>query len=26
LSRLHERIIFKREAAGGDWRKTRLYP
>ena len=26
LSRLHERIIFKREAAGGDWVKTRLYP
>ena len=26
LSRLHERIIFKREAAGGDWLKTRLYP
>ena len=26
LSRLHERIIFKREPAGGDWRKTRLYP
>ena len=26
LSRLHERIIFKREVAGGDWLKTRLYP
>jgi pyridoxamine 5'-phosphate oxidase len=26
LSRLHERIIFKREAPGGDWLKTRLYP
>ena len=26
LSRLHERISFKREAPGGDWLKTRLYP
>ena len=26
LSRLHERITFRREAAGGDWVKTRLYP
>lgn len=26
LSRLHERIIFKRESPGGDWLKTRLYP
>jgi len=26
LSRLHERIMFKRGAAGADWLKTRLYP
>lgn len=26
LSRLHERIVFRREAAGADWVKTRLYP
>jgi pyridoxamine 5'-phosphate oxidase len=26
LSRLHERISFKREGPGGDWLKTRLYP
>jgi pyridoxamine 5'-phosphate oxidase len=26
LSRLHERISFRREAPGGDWLKTRLYP
>lgn len=26
LSRLHERISFKRETPGGDWHKTRLYP
>jgi pyridoxamine 5'-phosphate oxidase len=26
LSRLHERIAFTREAPGGDWLKTRLYP
>jgi pyridoxamine 5'-phosphate oxidase len=26
LSRLHERITFKREATGGDWLKTHLYP
>jgi pyridoxamine 5'-phosphate oxidase len=26
LSRLHERIIFRREAPAGDWQKTRLYP
>jgi len=26
LSRLHERIMFKREAPGANWLKTRLYP
>jgi pyridoxamine 5'-phosphate oxidase len=26
LSRLHERVMFKRVEAGGDWTKTRLYP
>lgn len=26
LSRLHERIVFKRSAADKDWVKTRLYP
>jgi pyridoxamine 5'-phosphate oxidase len=26
LSRLHERIIFKREVPGAKWLKTRLYP
>lgn len=26
LSRLHERVIFKRAGASGDWSKTRLYP
>ncbi len=26
LSRLHERIIFKRKNAGEDWSRTRLYP
>ena len=26
LSRLHERVLFRREKAGGDWRRTRLYP
>lgn len=26
LSRLHERVIFKRAEASGDWSKTRLYP
>ncbi len=26
LSRLHERISFRRETPGGDWLKTRLYP
>jgi pyridoxamine 5'-phosphate oxidase len=26
LSRLHERVVFRRDTAGGDWRKTRLYP
>ena len=26
LSRLHERVMFKRAEAGGDWTKTRLYP
>jgi pyridoxamine 5'-phosphate oxidase len=26
LSRLHERIMFKRAEASGDWSKTRLYP
>ena len=26
LSRLHERVIFRRETAGADWLKTRLYP
>lgn len=24
--RLHDRIVFKRDAAGGPWSKTRLYP
>lgn len=26
LSRLHERVIFKRAGASGDWSKSRLYP
>jgi pyridoxamine 5'-phosphate oxidase len=26
LARLHERVAFRREKAGDDWRKTRLYP
>lgn len=26
LSRLHERVVFRRDTAGSDWRKTRLYP
>lgn len=26
LSRLHERIVFRRASADGDWIKTRLYP
>jgi pyridoxamine 5'-phosphate oxidase len=26
LSRLHERIVFRRPAADNDWLKTRLYP
>ena len=26
LSRLHERIVFRRQGPGGDWLKTRLYP
>ncbi len=26
LSRLHERVVFRRDKAGDDWRKTRLYP
>jgi pyridoxamine 5'-phosphate oxidase len=26
LSRLHERVMFKRAEAGQDWTKTRLYP
>jgi pyridoxamine 5'-phosphate oxidase len=26
LSRLHERIAFRRDKAGDDWLKTRLYP
>ncbi len=26
LSRLHERIVFRRPAGDGDWSKTRLYP
>jgi len=26
LSRLHERVVFSRTAAGEDWVKTRLYP
>ena len=26
LSRLHERIIFKRKAPGANWLKARLYP
>jgi pyridoxamine 5'-phosphate oxidase len=26
LSRLHERVVFRRAEAGGDWTKTRLYP
>lgn len=24
--RLHERVVFRRDAAGGDWSSTRLYP
>lgn len=24
--RLHERVVFRRDAAGGDWNSTRLYP
>ena len=26
ISRLHERIVFRRDAADAPWRKTRLYP
>ncbi len=26
LSRLHERVVFRRESAGLDWLRTRLYP
>lgn len=26
LSRLHERIMFRREGVGDDWSRTRLYP
>jgi pyridoxamine 5'-phosphate oxidase len=26
LSRLHERVLFRREKAGDDWLKSRLYP
>lgn len=26
LSRLHERVVFRREKAGDDWLRTRLYP
>jgi pyridoxamine 5'-phosphate oxidase len=26
LSRLHERVVFRRAEGGGDWTKTRLYP
>jgi pyridoxamine 5'-phosphate oxidase len=26
LSRLHERVFFRRNTTGGDWLKTRLYP
>ena len=26
LSRLHERVVFRREKAGDDWLKSRLYP
>ena len=26
LSRLHERVVFRRGTAGEDWRRTRLYP
>jgi pyridoxamine 5'-phosphate oxidase len=26
LSRLHERVVFRRQGPGGDWLKTRLYP
>ena len=26
LSRLHERVVFRRDKAGDDWLKTRLYP
>jgi pyridoxamine 5'-phosphate oxidase len=26
LSRLHERVVFRREKAGDDWLKLRLYP
>ena len=25
-SRLHERVVFRREMVGGPWTKTRLYP
>ncbi len=26
LSRLHERVVFRRESAAEDWQRTRLYP
>ena len=26
LSRLHERVVFRRQAAGDDWARQRLYP
>ena len=26
LSRLHERVVFRRQAAGDDWTRQRLYP
>ena len=26
LSRLHERVVFRREKAGDDWLRSRLYP
>ena len=26
LSRLHERVVFRRATAGEDWRRSRLYP
>jgi pyridoxamine 5'-phosphate oxidase len=26
LSRLHERVVFRRESSGQDWLRTRLYP